>query len=85
MVINSVHDAAALKMPAQAGKVAIVDATGICMEELGRNIPNTAMLGAFARVTGLVDKDRLFDNIAAEFGENNRRAAMRAYDAVQVM
>ena len=43
------------------------------------------MLGAFARVTGLVDKDRLFDNIAAEFGENNRRAAMRAYDAVQVM
>ena len=56
VVINSVHDAAALKMPAQAGKVAIVDATGICMEELGRNIPNTAMLGAFARVTGLVTR-----------------------------
>ncbi len=84
VVINSVHDAAALQIPAQAGKVAIVDATTIAMEEIGRSIPNTAMLGAFAKATGLVDAKTLFDNIAAEFGESNRAAAMRAYDAVQV-
>ena len=84
VVINSVHDAAALQIPAQAGKVAIVDATTIAMEEIGRSIPNTAMLGAFAKATGLVDAKTLFDNISAEFGESNRAAAMRAYDAVQV-
>lgn len=84
VVINSVHDAATLQIPAQAGKVAIVDATTIAMEEIGRSIPNTAMLGAFAKATGLVDATTLFDNIAAEFGESNRAAAMRAYDAVQV-
>ena len=72
------------QIPAQAGKVAIVDATTIAMEEIGRSIPNTAMLGAFAKATGLVDAKTLFDNIAAEFGESNRAAAMRAYDAVQV-
>lgn len=84
VVINSVHDAAALQIPEQAGKVAIVDATTIAMEEIGRSIPNTAMLGAFAKATGLADAGKLFDNIAAEFGESNRAAAMRAYDAVQV-
>ncbi len=84
VVINSVHDAAALQIPAQAGKVAIVDATGIAMDEIGRSIPNTAMLGAFAKATGLVDAEKLFENIAGEFGESNRKAAMRAYDAVQV-
>ena len=42
VVINSVHDAATLQIPAQAGKVAIVDATTIAMEEIGRSIPNTA-------------------------------------------
>lgn len=84
VVINSVHDAATLQIPAPAGKVAIVDATTIAMEEIGRSIPNTAMLGAFAKATGLVDAKTLFDNIAAEFGESNRAAAMRAYDAVQV-
>lgn len=84
VVINSVHTPQELSIPAQAGRVAVVDATGIAMEEIGRSIPNTAMLGAFAKATGLVDKDRLFDNIAEEFGEINRAAAMRAYDAVKV-
>lgn len=85
VVINSVHDAAALQIPPQAGKVAVVDATAIAMEEIGRSIPNTAMLGAFAMATGLVDRDKLFDNIAAEFGENNRKAAERAYGAVRIL
>lgn len=84
LVINSTHAPGALSVPAQAGRVAVVDATGIAMEEIGRSIPNTAMLGAFARVTGLVDAGTLFDNIAAEFGEANRAAAMRAYDAVKI-
>ena len=65
--------------------MAIVDASAICLELLGRNIPNTAMLGAFARVTGLVDRERLFENIAGEFGEANRTAAERAWDAVRIV
>ena len=84
VIINSAHAPEELAIPEQTGRVAVVDATAIALDEIGRNIPNTAMLGAFARVTGLVDAQKLFDNIAAEFGETNREAASRAYDAVRI-
>ena len=70
--------------PAQAGEIVLVDATGISEELFGRNMPNTSMLGALARVTDLVDKERLFDEIAAAFGEQNRVAAQKAYDSVVI-
>jgi len=41
------------------GRVFTVDATGIAHKRLGRPIVNTAMLGAFAKVTGLVHIDAL--------------------------
>jgi len=82
VIINSLKSRKELNIPAQAGRVATVDATSICMEAFGKNIPNTAMLGAFCKVTGLVDKDRLFKNIAEAFGEQNRAAAQKAYDIV---
>ena len=83
VILDSVHGREALRLPAQAGKVAVVDATGIAQREIGRSIPNTAMLGALARVTGLVEREALFENIAAEFGEGNRAAALAAWDAVR--
>ena len=85
VIINSVHDRAGLELPPQAGKVAAVDATGIAQRRIGRSIPNTAMLGALARVTGLVDRAALFENIAAGFGETNRAAAAEAFDAVCIL
>lgn len=84
VVVNTVHDPATLELPPQAGKVAWVDATGIALDKIGRSIPNTAMLGALVRAAGIVDEAALFDNIAAEFGEANRDAAIAAYDAVQI-
>ena len=72
-------------VPENAGIVASVDATGISEELFGKNIPNTSMLGAFAKIAGLVDKDALFDEIANAFGESNRKAAMRAFEEVKVI
>ncbi len=82
VIINSTKPKEELQIPTQAAKAAIVDATGICMEAFGKNIPNTAMLGAFCKICGLIDKDRLFENIAEAFGKANRLAAQRAYDSV---
>lgn len=79
VVINSTKTAEELGVPANAGEVAIVDASGIAEELIGRNIPNTAMLGAFAKASGLVDKDVLFAEIEKAFGAKNRTAAERAY------
>ena len=61
-----------------------MDATGISVALFGKNVPNTSMLGALAKVTGLVDKALLFDEIEATFGAQNRLAAETAYAQVVV-
>lgn len=84
VIINSTKTAGELGVPKTAGEVAIVDATGISVELFGKNVPNTSMLGALAKVTGLVDKALLFDEIEATFGAQNRLAAETAYAQVVV-
>lgn len=65
-------------------KVATVDATKIAMEVLGRPITNTAILGAFAKVTGLVTLESLEKAVLKQWpgniGNVNVRAVKRAYD-----
>jgi len=67
-------------------KVATVDATKIALETLGRPITNTAILGAFAKVTGLVDMESLAEAIKEEFPErivqSNIVAMQKAYEGV---
>lgn len=84
IIINSTKSAGELGIPAQAGEVAIIDASGISEKLFGKNMPNTSMLGALAKVTDLVNRDLLFDEIAAAFGEQNRVAAQIAYDSVVI-
>lgn len=85
IVINSHKTMEELAIPQNAGMVAMVDASAISEELFGRNIPNTAMLGAFAKVTGLVDQDMLMDEIAKTFGETNRTAALRAAEQIKIV
>lgn len=85
IVINSRRTLEELAVPQNAGAVAVVDASGISKELFGRNIPNTAVLGAFAQVTGLVDQEILFEEIAKTFGEKNKTAALRAAQEVRVV
>jgi len=48
-----------LKIPPAVATVALCDAVAIAREVFGRPITNTVMLGAFARVTGLVSLEAL--------------------------
>jgi len=84
VIINTTKSLEQLKLPALAKKAAIVDATGIALELLGREIPNTAMLGAFARATGWVDMPALETNIKESFGSKNTEAAKMAFNKVQL-
>ncbi|MBN1180470.1 MAG: 2-oxoacid:acceptor oxidoreductase family protein [Anaerolineae bacterium] len=73
------------------GKVCTVDASHIAIEEMGRDITNTPMLGAFASATGIFDIDDLAEKLRAWFGkkispemvEANVRAMRRAAEEVQ--
>lgn len=63
--------------------IAVVDATKISIEEIGRPITNTTMLGALARATGIVSLDSLEKQISKKFpslADINIRAMRRAYD-----
>lgn len=84
VIINTRKPLSELNLPKECTEAAVVDATGISEELFGKNVPNTAVLGAFAKVTGLVDKETLFNAIADTFGEKNRDAASRGFESVKI-
>lgn len=69
-------------------KVCMIDANKIAMEAIGRPIVNTALLGAFARVTGAVSMESIEKTIKnrmdPDIADKNIKAARDAYDAIDV-
>jgi pyruvate ferredoxin oxidoreductase gamma subunit len=73
------------------GAVWTVDATRIALDEIGRPIPNMPMVGALAKVSGMLDLDAICEGVRQEFSkkfdqttiEGNLRALRRAYDEVR--
>ena len=68
-------------------RVATVDATSIALDTLGRPITNTAILGAFAKVTGLIKLESLEKAVKKHFfgqlGNRNVEAIKRSYEQVK--
>jgi len=73
------------------GSVYTVDATGIAMEEIGRPIPNSPMIGALLKITDLAEIDKMARIVGKKFEgklsakavEGNVRAMKRAYEEVK--
>jgi len=72
-------------------RVACVDASTISQETLKRDMPNTPMIGALAKMTGLFTLDQITEHLAKTFGkkfsqeviDQNVAAVTRAYEEVQ--
>ena len=62
----------------RTGKAYTVDASHIAIEEMGRDITNTPMLGAFARATGIFDIEALTGQLRAWFGKKISPEAVEA-------
>jgi len=82
VIINAASPPESFKFPRCVACVGSVDATGIALDILGRNIPNTAMLGAFSAVTGAVPLKGLASCVAEIFGEKNAEAVRLGYQQV---
>ncbi len=73
-------------------KVAVVDASGIAMDTIKRDIPNTPIVGALSQVTGVVPldlvKERLINTFGKKFAQEvidaNLESVDRAYKEVSV-
>lgn len=72
------------------GKVYTVNATQIAKETIGRPIPNTPMLGALIKITGIINLDNVLEHLKKSFGKKfsqdiidaNINAVKRAYQEV---
>ena len=91
VIINTAQpkESISLKLPKE--NIYTIDATKIAMEELGRNIVNTVILGAFAKVTGLVGLPSLEKAIEEKFSEKgqaivdkNIKAIKRSYESIKI-
>ena len=55
------------RLPGWAGKICTIDARRISEENLGRNFPNTPMLAALVKVSGVVDPEQFLADIEESF------------------
>lgn len=86
VIINTSKPKSELGLKSPEKNICAIDATKIAIEEIGRNIVNTVILGAFAKATGLVSLKALNKAIEQKFGEKpeimrkNIKAVERAYN-----
>lgn len=93
VIVNTTEDPGAVKkrMGIKDSKVFTVDASGIATAEIGRPIPNTPMLGALLKASGVLKLDTVTKHLRDSFGgkfaanvvEGNVKALTRAYKEVK--
>lgn len=84
LILNSKQDIKDIKIPESVKTVAVVDATTISLELLGKSITNTVMLGAFCKVTGLADLGLVSEKVEELWGKKNVETLKKGFEAVQV-
>ena len=92
-LINSAAEPAEMRktLGISGGKVMCVDATKISLDELGRDIPNTPMIGALIKATACISMETMkkdFEHkFLKKFGERivqgNVRSIQRAFEEVK--
>ena len=93
-LVNTTKDPKEVRTKLNAGKtqkVFTVDATKIAIDCFGRAMPNSPMLGAVCRITGLITLEHLLEDVKKSFGkkfsqkiiDGNLEATKRGYEEVK--
>ena len=93
-LVNTSMDPKEVREKLKAGqnqKVFSFNATKIAIDCFGRNMPNSPMLGAVCRVTGLITLEHLLEDVKKSFGkkfsqkiiDGNLEATKRGYEEVK--
>ncbi len=93
IVINTVRPAKDIRneLKLDGGRIFTVDATSISVGKLGRNIPNTPMVGALIKATGIIKLENLIETFKESFArkftpevlKGNIEAIEQAYKEVK--
>lgn len=96
VVVNTSQDPDAIraKLGAPGVKVATVDASGIAIDTIGRDIPNTPMMGALLKVNQVLPFDLFMERMAIDLDrkfhgrksivDGNLSAMRRAFEEVKL-
>jgi pyruvate ferredoxin oxidoreductase gamma subunit len=96
IVVNTDKSPAELlpRLNGYTGKVYALDARKVALASIGKNIPNTPMLAAVVRASGVMDEQLFLDNMRASFKhkfatkpevvEGNMKALSMALEEVKV-
>ncbi len=93
-IVNSAKDPAVIKAKinmTKSQRVFLVDATKIAIESFGRPMPNSPLVGALAKVSGIVSLETILEDVEKSFGkkfakkviDGNLEAAKRGYEEVR--
>jgi pyruvate ferredoxin oxidoreductase gamma subunit len=94
VIVNSSKDPGLIREKLKAAssqKVFALDATKIAIDCIGRPMPNSPMVGALAKVSGVVSLDQILDDVKKSFGkkfsqkiiDGNLEAVRRGYGEVR--
>ncbi len=92
LLVNTVRDFSWIRNRTNfKGKICKVPATDIALEEIGKGVPNTVMLGALVKITGVVPLEAIESRIEklflSKFGEEivekNKKALRRGFEEVE--
>ncbi len=93
VVANTPRDPGELSVPETVGRVATIDATGLALrlglKVAGLPVPNTAMVGAVAKATGLAAiesvESAIRDTLSGKGVDVNLSAAQEGFHSVKVL
>ena len=74
---NESPDKMRQKMGFTGGKVYVVDATSIALNKLGRNIPNTPMVGAVIKTTKVVKLETILADFKKKFSKKFKEEVIK--------
>lgn len=72
LLLNTTKDVATIRAELnipESISIAVIDASTIALETIGRDIPNTPVVGALAHITKIVTVDALKENLIRDFGK----------------
>ena len=92
LLVNTVRDFSWIRSRTNfKGKICKLPATDIALEEIGKGVPNTVMLGALVKITNVVPLEAIEGRIEklflSKFGEEivekNKKALRRGFEEVE--
>jgi len=88
LILNSAKPMETPPVP-ELKKAGVINATQVALCEIGRDIPNTCLIGALAKATGWVSLDSVLQGLAdyleGDMLKRNIRNAERGYHEVEVI